>query len=376
VECDSLLDEASRNEISKLVAERPVVMYGWESCPCVATARTRFMSKHVCFVENTWLDPEDPKMAYLQCVYGSEHHSFIWFNDKQADGSMAGGNFIGNGFALGPTKMSDATFEGLVAKSGASQECQGLEEENLQGGELESCSDASDVTTTGFTRSGSCVWQANDGGYHQVCVKMSNEFLDVSANVDKNDLSSVVSEGGHWCICAWAWASAVQRDPVNYEGITLECGRTNARLRQVYQMHVDQNKDLCSPGGICYKAKQALDAVNALCPEETGLSLTKAKEYPLNQPQETDKPREVVFFASSLYATYGLVAFIIATIIAFAYSFRSRCTKRREQSIPLDYTFDRLYWLTRISLLDILTSSFFENSLILGNREKFRMDTF
>merc|ERR1719300_1644315 len=40
VECDSLLDEASRNEISKLVAERPVVMYGWESCPCVATART------------------------------------------------------------------------------------------------------------------------------------------------------------------------------------------------------------------------------------------------------------------------------------------------------------------------------------------------
>jgi uncharacterized protein (DUF2237 family) len=59
---------------------------------------------------------------------------------------------------------------------------------------------------TGWTRSGSCNWDPSDSGYHEVCVTMSSRFLDNSARHDANDLTSVVSEGGHWCICAWAFA--------------------------------------------------------------------------------------------------------------------------------------------------------------------------
>ena len=42
---------------------------------------------------------------------------------------------------------------------------------------------------------------------------MDEKFLASSAEKDGNDLSSVVGHGEHWCICAWAWAGAVQRDP-------------------------------------------------------------------------------------------------------------------------------------------------------------------
>jgi uncharacterized protein (DUF2237 family) len=61
-------------------------------------------------------------------------------------------------------------------------------------------------TAAGWTRSGSCNWDPSDAGYHEVCVTMSSRFLDNSAKHDANDLTSVVSEGGHWCICAWAFA--------------------------------------------------------------------------------------------------------------------------------------------------------------------------
>lgn len=95
---------------------------------------------------------------------------------------------------------------------------------------------------------------------------MSDEFLKQSAEHDANDLSSVVQAGGHWCICAWAWASAVQRDPSRFEGITLECERTNLKLREVYESHIAVGADLRSPSGAAYKAKAALDAVNQICP--------------------------------------------------------------------------------------------------------------
>jgi len=57
---------------------------------------------------------------------------------------------------------------------------------------------------------------------------MDDEFLKSSAEHDGNDLSSVVSHGEHWCVCAWAWASAVERDPERFEGLTLQCEESNA----------------------------------------------------------------------------------------------------------------------------------------------------
>merc|ERR1711990_709929 len=95
---------------------------------------------------------------------------------------------------------------------------------------------------------------------------MSKAFLESSATYDANDLTSVVNVGGHWCICAWAWASAVSRDPQNMEGIEIDCARTNGRLRQVFELHIVEGRNLVSPSGASYRAQAALDALDRKCP--------------------------------------------------------------------------------------------------------------
>uniref|UniRef100_A0A6T0XAU3 Uncharacterized protein n=1 Tax=Alexandrium monilatum TaxID=311494 RepID=A0A6T0XAU3_9DINO len=87
---------------------------------------------------------------------------------------------------------------------------------------------------------------------------MSEHFLQQSAQQDVNDLSPVVQPGGHWCICAWAWASAVERDPKGAEGLQLDCNATNGRLREVY-------KQFTSLPGRVYASRAALARVDALC---------------------------------------------------------------------------------------------------------------
>lgn len=162
--------------------------------------------------------------------------------------------------------MAQPAFEAALTRADARRTCQRKGDESLLNAPLKPCTQSNDGSTTGWTRTGSCNWDPSDSGYHEVCVTMSDEFLRASARHDGNDLSSVVQAGGHWCICAWAWASAVQRDPKSYEGITLECERTNAKLREVYQSFIDAGADLRSPSGAAYKAKEALDAVDRICP--------------------------------------------------------------------------------------------------------------
>jgi len=128
-------------------------------------------------------------------------------------------------------------------------------DQNLLGGNLQSCSDPNEAKT-GWQRSGYCNWDASDSGYHGVCVEMTQQFLDASAKNDQNDLSSVVQAGGHWCICAWAWASAVKRDPENYEGLKLLCEKTNSHLVQVYESNAKLKGYLTEP---------ALAAVKSIC---------------------------------------------------------------------------------------------------------------
>ncbi|CAE7255160.1 unnamed protein product [Symbiodinium sp. CCMP2592] len=135
---------------------------------------------------------------------------------------------------------------------------------NLFGQQLKPCSREGD-TTTGWTRSGFCAWEPSDSGYHQVCVTMSQQFLQSSTKYDANDLSSVVQDGGHWCICAWAWAAAVSRDPEHFENLKLDCARTNAYLRDVYQSYSASGQGLTSPSGVQYEAQAALEAVDRLC---------------------------------------------------------------------------------------------------------------
>ena len=65
-------------------------------------------------------------------------------------------------------------------------------EQNLLGTPLQPCTTPDDTQPTGFTRTGSCQWEPDDSGYHEVCAVMSAEFLNASATQDANDLTSVV----------------------------------------------------------------------------------------------------------------------------------------------------------------------------------------
>mmetsp|Transcript_64326 Transcript_64326/g.176550 ORF Transcript_64326/g.176550 Transcript_64326/m.176550 type:complete len:185 (+) Transcript_64326:79-633(+) len=137
---------------------------------------------------------------------------------------------------------------------------------NLDGTSLQPCTQtlAADSVQTGFGGLGSCDWDESDTGYHEVCVTMTKTFIDNSARIDGNDLSSVTSAGGHWCICAWAFASAVERDPSAAEGLQLDCERTNGKLREIYEA----NAQLEGPTGTSYESAAALNRVNSICPKE------------------------------------------------------------------------------------------------------------
>jgi len=284
--CESYMPAADREELEQAIATQPVVLYGWNGCPCTNIARKRFMAKGLCFLENVWSDPQDQRQQYLNCKYGDQHHSFVWI----------GGKFIGNGFDLADDKMSQPDLESAVNAAGGVYACQKEGDNNLWGEPLKPCTQENDGTTTGWTRSGSCVWEPSDSGYHQVCVTMSQKFLESSAKYDANDLSSVVSEGGHWCICAWAWASAVSRDPDETmpEGIQLDCERTNGRLRNVYEMYIGEGRDITSPSGAGYKPYNALQAVNKICGEEgtaaSGTMERPAGSKPLAKESGETKP--------------------------------------------------------------------------------------
>jgi len=137
-----------------------------------------------------------------------------------------------------------------------------------------------------------------------VCVKMSDEFLKASAEKDGNDLSSVVQNGGYWCICAWAWASAVQRDASKYEGLELQCEKSNAKLREVYE----SASTMEGPTGVSYEAKGALDAVNSICgsgmqsaigsPLDTGLSTIRRQERKHEAAEAGKEKKERESYAS------------------------------------------------------------------------------
>ena len=255
--CDAkhLITDKVRKKLHEVISKAPVVLYGWGGCPCTSDARTRFRNDGVCYVETVWPDRIDPLFHYLQCLYGDDNHSFVFI----------GGKFIGNGFVLGPRAMTEANFQRLLKKAKAAKTCSKQSDKSLNHKLLRPCTQSQDGTTTGWTRSGSCNWDPTDGGYHEVCVTMSDKFLKASAKKDGNDLSSVVQAGGHWCICAWAFAGAVARDPEHIEGIELACDRTNEKLRGVYQHFIDAGRKLTAPSGVQYEAGAALKKVNEIC---------------------------------------------------------------------------------------------------------------
>ena len=85
---------------------------------------------------------------------------------------------------------------------------------NVLGGPLQVCSDS---PRTGFYRDGCCNVGPDDFGVHAVCVRVTKEFLEFSAERG-NDLSTPMPEfgfpglkpGDKWCLCAARWVEALE----------------------------------------------------------------------------------------------------------------------------------------------------------------------
>ena len=61
--------------------------------------------------------------------------------------------------------------------------CQREGDKSLMAKPLQSCTQSNDGSTTGWARTGSCNWDPSDSGYHEVCVTMSQEFLEQPAGM-------------------------------------------------------------------------------------------------------------------------------------------------------------------------------------------------
>ncbi len=87
---------------------------------------------------------------------------------------------------------------------------------NVLGGKLECCCLK---PRTGFYRDGYCRTGPGDHGLHTVCVQVTEEFLEFSAD-QGNDLSTPMPEyefpglvaGDRWCLCVTRWVEAFEAD--------------------------------------------------------------------------------------------------------------------------------------------------------------------
>ncbi len=86
--------------------------------------------------------------------------------------------------------------------------------QNVLGTDLEPCSLS---PLTGFFRDGSCHTGVTDVGSHTVCVRVTDEFLNIS-QIMGNDLSTPqprfgfpgLKPGDRWCLCAPRWQEALE----------------------------------------------------------------------------------------------------------------------------------------------------------------------
>ena len=113
--CQSLLSGSmmSLSQITQKITDNDVMLLGWSQCPCTGIASARFEGEGVCFAKDTWDSPSEPLMAFLNCLYGAQHHSFIFI----------GQTFIDNGFAFANSAMSAAALNNLLVPANAATNC-------------------------------------------------------------------------------------------------------------------------------------------------------------------------------------------------------------------------------------------------------------
>jgi len=134
--CASTLSADDAAAINQTIETNPVAMWGWSACPCTNIAKTRFASENVCHAETIFDSDSDPTFKYLQCLFGAEHHSFVFFD----------GQFYGNGFDLDPDKLDEDAFMVLVNATGADLTCTSLSDKNIYGEVLQPCAGEDEPT--------------------------------------------------------------------------------------------------------------------------------------------------------------------------------------------------------------------------------------
>lgn len=88
-----------------------------------------------------------------------------------------------------------------------------MQQRNVLGGELQPCSTD---PMTGYYRNGCCEQHGDDPGFHVVCCRVTEEFLEFSASAG-NDLSTPIPQyhfpglqpGDQWCVVAARWVEAL-----------------------------------------------------------------------------------------------------------------------------------------------------------------------
>ena len=54
------------------------MLFGWTQCPCTGYATNRFLDEKICYDKRDWSASSEPLMSFFTCLYGSQHHSFIF----------------------------------------------------------------------------------------------------------------------------------------------------------------------------------------------------------------------------------------------------------------------------------------------------------
>lgn len=128
-----------------------------------------------------------------------------------------------------------------------------VDERNVLGGELESCSTD---PLTGFFRDGCCSTGPEDLGSHTICAVVTAEFLAHQRNIG-NDLSTPAPQyafpgltpGDRWCVTARNWLRA-HRDGV---AAPVVLAATNVAVLELVPLEVLQRYAVdvpADPGGL------------------------------------------------------------------------------------------------------------------------------
>ena len=120
---------------------------------------------------------------------------------------------------------------------------------NVKGKPLMPCSKKENHDAmTGYDRMGRCSLLESDVGKHHVCIKMNTEsnFCELTGQSNwcddlapcMGDSSKKCKRGG-WCVCQWAFSSAVEK--VGCDAIDVDCDATSIHALEAYEKNKSEH---------------------------------------------------------------------------------------------------------------------------------------